>query len=166
MSVLLRQPHGFEGLRRGPRSTRWRRSCPCAPCRRASSPCSASGPLARAAPDHLTTTRSPASMKSLIGSTRRRPRSRASCSNWRMTASRPTNGPGSGQPSGSPHDDVGVVQLTNGVHVARVPRLEARPARSPRSPATSPAQYPAGDRAIRQASRQGRSRSQTGTWDS
>ena len=34
VSVLLRQPHGFEGLGVIPEVLRRRRSCPCAPCRR------------------------------------------------------------------------------------------------------------------------------------
>ena len=40
-----------------------------------------------------------------------------------------------------PHDDVGGGKLKKGVHVCRVPRSYIQPARSLRSPATSPAQY-------------------------
>src|SRR2546423_1035896 len=48
----------------------------------------------------LTATRSPAWMKSLIGSATSELQASRICSHSRMTASLPTNGPGSGQPSG------------------------------------------------------------------
>ena len=62
------------------------------------------------------------------------------------------------------NDDVGVEQLGNGIPVARVPMPRRRLARSPRSPATSPAQYLA-QRSARRTSIGGRFRlSQAGLY--
>ena len=115
--------------------------------------CSTRGRGPRHARLNLTTTRSPASMKSLISSTVSASQVSRSCSHSRMTASRPAYGPGSGQPSGRRKMIVGVAQLTKGVHVPRVPRLEAgshdlhvllrhRPPSIPRRAASEPPRRP------------------------
>ena len=60
----------------------------------------ASGPEPAPRQITLTATLSAAATKSLIHSHVSASKVSRSCSNWRMTASRPTKGPGSGQPSG------------------------------------------------------------------
>ena len=59
-----------------------------------------SGPWPAPCQMNLTATRSPTSMKSLISSKLSVSQVSRSWSTWRMTASRPAYGPGSGQPSG------------------------------------------------------------------
>ena len=97
---LLRQPQGFEGLRVIPEELLIDDLALAHRDRRPSTLCSTSGPWPAPRQICLTATRSPASMKSLISSKASASQVSRSCSHRRMTASRPTYGPGSGQPSG------------------------------------------------------------------
>ena len=147
MSVLLRQAQRLRGLRRDPRSTPMQTILPLRTVKtRVSSKFDVRTSCPAPRQLTLTTTRSPASTKSLIGSSacRHRHASRMR-SHWRMQR--------------LPTDD----SLRLGPALRRCARCtsgscrlsEPRPclprstprrrlARSPRSPATSPAQYPAG----------------------
>ena len=89
MSVLLRQPHGFEGLGVIPKElVADALSVPERVDERGLQ-CEL-GPLPAVRQTALTATRSPESMKSLIGSSVSSSHVSRICQTWRMTASRPT----------------------------------------------------------------------------